>query len=59
MEEEEMTFIEQVPRLPIIIGNFISIIPLMLYITFFDKKDDGHWLGWIGQLLIKGLRRLR
>lgn len=53
-----MSFVSQAPSLPIVVANLISMIPLLLYIAFFDKKDDGHWLGWIGQVLIKGLRRL-
>lgn len=49
--------IEMIPKTPFVIGNIISIIPLMVYITYFDKNDDRHWLGMFGVKLIKFLRK--
>ena len=51
--------IEQVIKLPTILATFGSMIPLMIYIAFFDRKDYGHWLGPLGRLIIKNLRRIK
>ena len=40
------------------IFGFVSIIPTLIWITFFTKKD-GNGLGIVGYYLIKWLRRLR
>ena len=42
-----------------IIGMIFSMLPLILYIAYFDKKDDGHWLGWFGTGIVKLLRKLQ
>ena len=51
--------IQQTIELPPIIATFISMIPLIIYIAFFDKKDKGYWLGPLGRLIIKNLRRIK
>jgi len=39
--------------------NLFSMLPLIIYISYFDKKDNGAWLGPVGGLIIKFLRRFR
>jgi len=45
--------------LQIIIGTFISVVPLLIYISFFDKEDDGAWMGHMGFLIIQFMRGLK
>ena len=56
--EKEM-IADFMPRIPTIIGTIFSMLPLMIYIAYYDKKDDGHWLGIFGIKVIKLLRKLR
>ena len=52
-------FTNQIPKVPFLIGNMLSMLPLIIYIAYYDKKDDGHWLGIFGIKVIKLLRKLR
>jgi len=36
-------------NLILLIGNMIAIIPLLIYLALFDKKEDGAWLGIFGK----------
>ncbi len=38
---------------------FLTMIPLLFYLAFFDKKRDGEWLGLGGYLFIQLLRKIK
>ena len=42
-----------------LIATFSSMIPLIIYVAYFDKEDDGSYLGPISKIIIKNLRNLR
>lgn len=39
--------------------NLISMLPLLVYISYFDRSDDGAWLGRVGYYIIKLFRSFK
>lgn len=49
-------YFNQVQTIQMIMFTFLSMIPLMVFV-YFDKKDDGAWLGFPVYKIIKWLRK--
>ena len=46
-------YFNHIQMIEIIIGTFISIIPLAIFV-YFDKKDDGAWFGlFFGRIMAR------